>query len=66
MIFYGWKPLGESRYDRGLFHWVPRIEQVEMFPESPLTRAGTEGIVDTIGSVSAMTETETRDLFATS
>ena len=58
MMFFGWKSVGEARYDRGLFHWCPWVEQLEAFPESceESTSTGTDGIVDNEGSVSALEE----------
>ena len=56
MMIYGWKrwkgPPGEAE---DFFVWVPRMEQLEMFPQSSeLTSSGTDAILDTRVSVSAL------------
>ncbi len=60
MIFYGWRRLEDIPEE--LYQWVPRMEQLEVFPQSDLTSPGTDGIFDSEVSVSAMSESEAQDV----
>ena len=62
MRYFGWRQL--SWGSEVGYQWVPRIEQVELFPQSdmlsgPLTYPGSDGILDSEGSVSAMPDGRT-------
>ncbi len=61
MKLFAWRRL--RGFAEQYFEWVPWIEQVEMFPQSELALPdlGTDGILDSEGSVSAMSESEAQD-----
>ncbi len=60
MIFYGWRRLEDIPEE--LFEWVPRMEQLECFPNlEGLPLEGTDAILDTEGSVSALAKSKAQD-----
>ncbi len=58
MKFFGWRPLFEDSLE--YWEWVPRVEQVEIFPDQEvgLDFLGTNGYLDNESSVSAVVEGE--------
>ena len=59
MFVFGWRaarPYGVPRLDEGHFHWMPVMEQVEMFPGVDCPERVCE--LDRVDSVSALDEDE--------